>query len=278
VAAQAAPHGPTKAFETEMSNDLWMSDVMDGPTLRAPLPRAGPAVHTYLFAIIDDCSRLVAHAEYHDNEKLRCLLDCLRSAFCRRGLPEKLYTDHGKIFTGHHLRVVCANLKIKLLHARPYAAWSKGKIERFFRTVQEDFQSRLRLQPAADLLELNLRFSQWLESEYLRRGHSALGGQSPNERFAERGGARRLLPADSDWQALFLARTARRVRMDATISLEGQLWEVPIHLRGRKVDLRYDPFAWARVEVWHRDQLAGLARPCDKQLNAKTYTSSDYER
>ena len=89
---------------------------------------------------------------------------------------------------------------------------------------------------------------------------------------------RRLLPADSDWQALFLARTTRRVRMDATISLEGQLWEVPIHLRGRKVDLRYDPFAWARVEVWHRDQLAGLARPCDKQLNAKTYTSSDYER
>jgi transposase InsO family protein len=43
--------------------------------------------------------------------------------------------------------VVCANLKIKLIHARPSAAWSRGKIERFFRTVQDDFQSRLRTEP-----------------------------------------------------------------------------------------------------------------------------------
>jgi putative transposase len=276
VAAQAAPHGPTKAFESQGANDLWMSDVMDGPSLRAP--RGGAAVPTFLFAVIDDCSRLIPHAEYHDNEKLRCLLDCLQNAFRRRGLPERLYTDHGKIFTSHHLRVVCANLNIKLLHARPYAAWSKGKIERFFRTVQEDFQARLHLQPAADLAELNLRFSQWLEGEYHRRKHSSLEGQSPNERFAERGGTRRLLPAQSDWQALFLARTMRRVRMDATVSLEGRLWEVPVHLRGRHVELRYDPFEWKRVEVWHRESLAGAARACDKQLNAKTYTSADYER
>jgi transposase InsO family protein len=277
IAAQAAPHGPTKAFETELANDLWMSDVMDGPTLPAAAAGGG-AVHTFLFAVIDDCSRLVPHAEYYDNEKLRCLLDCLRQAFRRRGLPQKFYTDHGKIFTSHHLRVVCANLNIKLLHARPYAAWSKGKIERFFRTVQQDFQAGLRLQPVADLTALNLRFSQWLEGEYHRRAHSALGGQTPQQRFAERGGARRLLPAESDWTALFLARTTRRVRLDATISLEGRLWEVPVHLRGRNVDLRYDPFEWVRVEVWHRDTLAGLARPCDKQLNAKTYTCADYER
>jgi len=276
IAAQAAPHGPTKAFETAGANDLWMSDVMDGPILRGP--RGGAAVPTFLFAIIDDCSRLIPHAEYHDNEKLRCLLDCLQNAFRRRGLPERLYTDNGKIFISHHLRVVCANLNIKLLHARPYAAWSKGKIERFFRTVQEDFQARLHLQPAADLAELNLRFSQWLESEYHCRKHSSLEGQSPSERFAARGGTRRILPAESDWQALFLARTTRRVRMDATISLEGRLWEVPVHLRGRHVELRYDPFEWKRVEVWYRESLAGAARACDKQLNAKTYTSADYER
>ena len=277
AAAQAAPHGPAKAFETEAANDLWMSDVMDGPTLRAP-QRGGAAVQTFLFAVIDDCSRLIPHAEYHDNEKLRCLLDCLQNAFRRRGLPQRLYTDHGKIFTSNHLQLVCANLNIKLIHARPYAAWSKGKIERFFRTVQEDFQARLHLQPAADLAELNLRFSQWLENDYHARKHSSLGGQSPRERFAERGGTRRLLPAEIDWEALFFARAERRVRMDATISLEGRLWEVPVHLRGRNVELRYDPFEWKRIEVWHRESLAGLAKPCDKQLNAKTYTSADYER
>jgi putative transposase len=66
--------GPTKAFETELANALWMADVMDGPTLRV----GDRSVHTFLFALLDDCSRLVPHGQYYDNEKLRCLLDCLK--------------------------------------------------------------------------------------------------------------------------------------------------------------------------------------------------------
>jgi putative transposase len=80
-------------------------------------------------------------------------------------LPEKLYTDQGKIFTCAHLQVVCANLKIKLLHARPYAAWSKGKIGKFFEPSTRFSRARLRLEPAGDLEALNTRFWHWLESE-----------------------------------------------------------------------------------------------------------------
>src|SRR5262249_51175612 len=58
--------GPTKAFETELANALWMADVMDGPTLRV----GDRAVRSFLFGLLDDCSRLVPHAEYYDNEKL----------------------------------------------------------------------------------------------------------------------------------------------------------------------------------------------------------------
>jgi putative transposase len=266
--------GPTKAFETGASNTLWMADVMDGPTLR--VGKSGIA--TYLFALIDDCSRLVPHAQYYRQEKLRCLLDCLREAFMRRGLPEKLYTDQGKIFTCNHLQVVCANLKIRLVHARPYHAFSKGKVERFFKTCQSDFEARLRMAPVQDLESLNLRFWQWLETEYHRRSHSALQGQAPAERFLERAIGLRQLPADTDWQRLFLARTTRRVRLDATISLEGALWEVAVHLRGRRVELRYEPFEWSQVEVWYEDKFVGLARRCDKELNSRTYTDTDYER
>ena len=68
------------------------------------------------------------------------------------------------------------------------------------------------------------------------------------------------------------------MRLDATVSLEGSLWEVPVHLRGRQVELRYDPFDWSRVEVWYRERFAALARRCDKHLNAKIYSSRDYER
>src|SRR6201997_5580245 len=59
--------GPAKAFGTELANALWMADVMDGPTLRV----GDRVVRTFLFALLDDCSRLVPHGQYYDNEKLR---------------------------------------------------------------------------------------------------------------------------------------------------------------------------------------------------------------
>jgi hypothetical protein len=82
----------------------------------------------------------------------------------------------------------------------------------------------------------------------------------------------------TDWEALFLSRSQRRVRLDATFSLEGQLWEAPLHLRGQLIQVRFDPFQWRRVEIWREDKYVSPARRCDKQLNAKTYTDRDYDR
>lgn len=267
--------GPTKAFECALANEVWMTDMMFGPSLKLA---TGPVLHSRLFALLDDCSRLVPHAQYYASEQLDGFLDCFRQALARRGFPEKLYTDRGKIFTSYHLQVICANLHVRLCHAKPYAAWSRGKIERWFRTVQEDFQARLVLDPVHDLAELNQRFWRWIETEYHLRPHAALQGQSPAERFLQRAVNLRTADPQTDWEGLFLSRCQRRVRLDATVSLEGVLWEVPVHLRGQAVQLRFDPFTWQRVEVWHQDHFVARARRCDKQLNAKTYTRSEYDR
>jgi transposase InsO family protein len=267
--------GPTKTFECPLANDLWMTDMMFGPTLKLA---SGQVVHTRLFALLDDCSRLIPHAQYYDSEKLCSFLDCLRQGLARRGFPEKLYTDQGKIFTSFHLQIVCANLKVRLCHAKPFAAWSKGKIERWFRTLQQDFEARLVIDPAHSLEELNQRLWRWIEGEYHQRPHSALNGQTPAERFTQRAVNLRTADPQTDWHALFLSRVPRRVRLDATVSLKGQLWEVPVHLRGRVIELRFNPFDWARVEVWREDKYIALAKRCDKQLNSKTYTDTDYDR
>jgi transposase InsO family protein len=267
--------GPTKAFECALANQLWMTDMMFGPTLKLA---SGQLVHTRLFGLLDDCSRLVPHAQYYEGEKLCWFLDCLRQALARRGFPEKLYTDQGKIFTSYHLQVVCANLGVRLCHAKPYAAWSRGKHERWFRTLQQDFEARLAIDPVHSLEELNARLWRWIEGEYHQRPHSALEGQSPAERFAQRALNLRTADPQTDWQALFLCRAARRVRLDATFSLLAQLWEAPLHLRGQMIEIRFDPFQWRRVEIWHQDKYVGPARRCDKQLNATTYTDREYER
>lgn len=272
----SGPAGPTKAFELSWANQLWMSDGMWGPSVA--LEPGGKPVRAHLLALIDDCSRLCPHAQYYPGERTECFLDLLKHALRSRGLPEKLYTDNGALFRSDHLRTVCANFGIQLIHAKPYAAWSKGKIERFFRTVQSDFEQRLVFEPVKDLAELNLRFWRWLESEYHQRVHRALDGQSPQVRFAERSQGLRSIPPQMDVDGLFLKRILRRVRRDATISLDGRMFEVPVSLRGRKVEVRFDPFAYTRIELYVEQRRMGDATPLDKQLNAHIYNRRDYER
>jgi putative transposase len=268
--------GPTKAFELPLPNLLWMADAMNGPTLKQADKSSG--LRTFLFALIDDHSRLCVHGQFYPNERTECFLDCLRQAIQARGLPDKLYTDNGASFRSQHLQIVCANLGIKLIHARPYHSWSRGKIERFFLTVQNHFLAQLQFQPVADLLELNRQFWHWVETGYHQRTHSALQDQSPADRFAKAGISLRTLPKDADVQRLFLMRQERRVRKDATICLGARLWEVPAHLRGQVITVWFDPVHWTRVELWWRDRFLGQATLCNKQLNSQLRSSNDYHR
>ena len=262
--------GPQKAFECAFANELWMTDIMHGPTLAVPGKRP---VKTRLFALIDDCSRLCPAAAYYPGESLDCLLDILRRGIESRGVPLKLYSDNGKVFTSAHLKVVCANLNIQLLHAKPYHSWSKGKIERLFKTIQSDFQQQLAFAPVSDLGELNRRLQQWIEQEYHQRRHSALHEASPAERFRQRCGHLRTPPGDLD--RLFLHQVARRVRRDATFSLNGKLWEVSPSLRGQRIEVHYDPFTHRHVEVYVRGNYCQKARPLDKILNSNS--ANNYE-
>jgi len=267
--------GPTKAFEFAFSNQLWMTDAMTGPALRNG---KDPVQKTCLLAFIDDCSRVCPHGQYYPAERLEYFLDCFKQALRSRGVPEKLYTDNGKIFTSRHVQTICAALNIGLIHAKPYHAWSKGKIERWFLTVQTDFEQRLVFDPVSRIEDLNSRFWQWINAEYHQRKHGALDGKGPADRFCERAGRLKCIEDDVDLDGLFLARTTRRVRLDATISLDGKTFEVPVALRGRDVEVRYDPFAFVRVEIWLDDQFIGKAMLCDKYLNSRTFDKENYEK
>jgi len=274
-AGAAMVSGPTKAFELPLPNMLWMADCMHGPTLKLA---NGSSLRTFLFALLDDHSRLCVHGQFYAAERIEFFLDCLRQALSTRGLPDKLYTDNGAAFRSQHLQIVCANLGIKLLHARPYHSWSKGKIERFFWTAQTQFLPQLQLHPVDSLEPLNRQFWRWIEVDYHQRPHSALGQQTPAQRFAAAVAHLRTLPKDVDVDRLFLMRLNRRVRKDATVSLGGGLWEVPVHLRGLVIVVHFDPVHWKRVEVWWRDRFIAQATRCNKHLNSQTHSSNDYHR
>jgi putative transposase len=272
--------GPAKAFEAPWVNELWMADFSPGPFLQLPGQKKNLATH--LCGIIDDHSRVVPHAAYYLNADTRSFHQSLKQALLRRGLPRKLYTDQGRPFTNDHTRLICANLGIRLLHAKPYHAWSKGKIERWFATVQSDFEASLRLpgQAPASLEELNARLADWLQTVYHVRLHQGIG-MSPNERFAQgqsRPGGMRALDPHLDLDRIFYAQLFRVVRKDGTVRLDNQLYEVDLALRGLEVRLRFDPWTFARVEVDYRGQSFGLARRVDRHLNSQIQGGNHYEK
>lgn len=258
--------GPTKAFEAPAPNDLWMVDFANGPMLRGS---DGKVQGTHLCVILDDHSRLIAYGAYYGSGDTAAFLDCLKQAVLRRGIPLKLYTDQGKPFVNHHARVVCANLGIRLLHAKPYHAWSKGKVERLIGTIQRDFELTLRLDggPVHSLPELNAAFSRWIAGTYHLRIHSSTG-QTPHERFT--GGVHPVRPVEEPDKIdrLFYTRIERVVRKDGTVTLGKKLFEVPLALRALRVELRCDPILCDPVEVWHKGSCHGLARRCDLHLNS----------
>lgn len=273
-AGSALTQGPTKAFELPLPNLLWMADCMHGPTLTT----ATGYERTFLFALLDDCSRICVHGQYYPQERLEGFLDTLRQAVRTRGIPDKLYTDNGAAFKSLHLGIVCANLGIRLIHCKPYHSWSKGKIERFFGSVQGQFQASLAFEPVRGIGDLNRRFWLWLETQYHQREHSALEGESPAQRFARLGEGLRLVGSDQSLDALFLMKVKRRVRKDATFSLGGRFWEVPTHLRGQLIEVDYEPVGFTRVEVRFSGRHIGKAHLCNKQRNARFQSSgNDYE-
>jgi putative transposase len=258
-----------------------MVDFANGPTLR---DAAGKALVSHLCVIVDDHSRLIPFAAYYARADTASFLHTLQQAVLRRGLPHKLYTDQGGPFINDHVKIVCANLGIRLLHAKPYAAWSKGKVERLIRTIQDDFEASLRL-PDPDggkrhvhsLAELNVALSRWIAELYQLRVHGSTG-QSPHERFTCGAHPARTVAEPERIETLFYTRLERVVRKDGTVTLAKKILEVDLALRGLKVELRFDPVRLDRFEVWRGKSSHGLARVADLVRNSQTHRGTNYER
>ena len=267
--------GPTKAFEAPQVNDLWMVDFSPGPTLSVN----GKALSPHLCVLVDDHSRLIPFAAYYPQANTEAFHHAFKEAILRRGLPRKLYTDQGQPFINAHSHLVCAQLGVRLLHCKPYHSWSKGKCERLIQTIQQGFETTLRLagNAAHSLEELNTKLSAWIQTSYHQRPHSSTG-QSPEYRYQQAAPALRQWDQRDDIEPLFYLRLERTVRKNGTVRLDGDLYEVPLSLRALKIQLRLDPWRRVRIEVWYQDKFMGLARKAPLHLNAENGGSHAYER
>ena len=267
-AAAARPGGEPDAlaFTYPYANDLWTSDLMHGPRLLVPGRRDGGK--TYLYAFLDDATRVVPYAGFYGAENAACFQEALKQALLRRGIPRKLYADNGATFRTHHLQVICATLNIALIHSRPHHPRGRGKIERFFRGVRSAFLPHVTSEQLRDLASLNRVFWAWLEAEYHQTPHGGLDDMTPIERFLK--DEAQFRPAPDGLDDLMRMKVTRRVGRDRVIHLEGVLYEAPDGFAGETVEVLYDPYDVTRPVHFRRkgEKAETLLRRLDLHLNA----------
>lgn len=244
-------------FEADRPNELWVGDALHGPRLGGR--------KTYLFAFLDDHSRLLVGHRWGFAEDTVRLAAALRPALASRGVPEAVYVDNGSAFVDAWLLRACASLGIKLVHSTPGRPQGRGKIERMFRTVREQFLVEITGTPGEpgrhvveSLEELNRLFTAWVEQVYHPRPHSETG-TAPRTRWSA--GGPFPLPAPTALAEAFLWSEHRTVTKTATVSLQGNTYQVDPGLVGRRVELVFDPFDLVTVEVRYRGAPAGQAVP-----------------
>lgn len=252
-----------KRFALDRVNGLWQADLSYGPYLRLGKKKAV----TYLLAFLDDASRLVPYAAFCLDQSFAALKTVFKEALCRRGIPEKLYTDNGQIYRSQQLQFVCASLGIALLHTKPYDAAAKGKIERFFLTVKERFYSTLDPASLTSLDGLNQAFAAWLELDYHRRVHSA-HDQTPMDAYLAQASQVKVVSDPAVLDPLFWRRETRRVRHDATITVHKQLFEVPPRYIGQSLEVRFEPQALGEVLLYDQGTEVARVKPVNLADNA----------
>jgi putative transposase len=265
LAPQNDDHKQRLAFSMKFANQLWQADTMFGPYLDRGMSLGGRQ-QAKLIAFIDDASRVLCHGEFFFEENVDTLVQALRAAFYKRGVPEQLLVDNGSIYCSQEITLVCARVGCILRHTAVRDAAAKGKIERFFRRVRDQFLvQKLDL---SSLEALNRQFTHWVEHDYNGLPHDALG-MKPIDRFGIDLTRVRFLSPSEHNDELFYAEATRKVKKDNTFSFAGRRYETPVDLRDREIQLRYDRrrLETTAVIVYHKGQRWGLARLLDAVAN-----------
>lgn len=254
-------------FEADVPNELWQSDMLAGPWLPDPA-RPGKMRRTYLYAFLDDHSRLLLAGRFAFKGDLPALELVFRQALRRHGVPARVYYDNGATYRSKHMQQVVAALGIhRMVFTTPYRPQGHGKVEAFNRLCRSAFVAEVKASSITTLDALNAAFMAWVDRFYNRRPHGEIG-QAPRERWRE--GIADVRHIDEEiLRRAFLWSDKRKVDKSGLFSLFGCRYQVGPELANRKVEVRYDPEYLDEVEIWHGGRFAERVRPFEVQRHRR---------
>jgi putative transposase len=253
-----------RPFEFDKFGQMWTGDFKHGPKLYEGKKKK----KSYLHVIIDDCTRYVVSGRFYSSESTQSLIAELMTAVRRHGIPHRLYTDNGSAYNSRHLKIVCANLSMRQPHTPPGRPQGRSKVERFFRTVQEQFLNNKRYKTFD---EINTAFIEYL-NDYHHRIHGTLECSPMQKRLGVESVCRQV-PEVADIESLFRIGRRCRVYNDGTIRLHKKAYEVPGCLPGGRVTIHYMP--WDLSRIYYGDDLKP-AKPVDLTANAYRFENPNF--
>lgn len=232
IAGPAGGAAAHQRFEKPAPNLLWQMDFKGWISL-ADGSRCHP------LTIVDDHSRYGLCLEACGNEQGSTVQGRLQLTFRRYGLPEAFFVDNGGPWgdsSGQRWTRLCVwllKLGIAVLHSRPYHPQSRGKNERFHRTLNAEV---LALRRFRDLAEVQRAFDAWRPIYNLERPHEALDQEVPASRYrpSPRSMPDRLPQVEYDEHEI--VRTVPLTK--DYIGFKGRRWIVPRAFRGERVAIR----------------------------------------
>jgi putative transposase len=255
------PTEQRRRWQAASPGDLWHGDVCHVLLV----DNAGQPRRALVHGLLDDASRYVPALVARAAEREIDMLEVLCGALLRHPAPKALYFDNGACYRGDVLALLCQRLGIRLIHATPHSPEARGGQERFWRTMRQRCTDHLA--PTSSLHDVNQALWAWLDTDYHRRPHAGLLGQTPRRRYLD-GLARLpapLLPVQLA-RALEVELT-RRVRKDATFDLDGAVYEVTgRHLAGKEITVTVCGLGGRLLGATWQGQALRVG-PCDPLAN-----------
>ena len=236
-----------RAFEEDAFGKMWQADTCHFCHIRDSSD--GSCHMVYLMVIIDDHSRLIVGCGMFYEDSAANFQRVLKEAVSTYGIPSKLYCDHGAPYENTQLSLICGSIGTVLIHAPVRDGAAKAKVERNFRSMNEGLLYGLDLENIHGLPEFNAILKDYVR-RYNTRPHSGIGC-APFDRYQATKGRMRI-PKSREWlDECFLNRTTRKVRRDATISIGGESYDVPMQFISQKVEIRFSPGDMSSAFILH---------------------------
>ena len=225
-----------RRYERPHINEVWCGDSSAGPYLKAS---DGKKHRVFVIALIDDASRFILGADVFFHDTFVNLMSVMKSAVSKYGRPKVFNFDNGAAYKNRQMELLAARIGSVISYCRPYTPTQKAKIERWFRTLKDQWMASLDMRDFHTLEELKGSLLAFVRS-YNQRPHSSLKGISPQERFFQEPELISRLP-DEQIESSFLLEIERRVSADSVIVIDQVEYEVDYRFAKQRITLRYTP-------------------------------------